>query len=365
MRKKLLFLLSVVTIWASSLSAQSLQKVVIEEFTGAWCGYCPDGALILEDILTQQPNAIGVSIHNGDAMYNSTGGLIESFFNPAFPQAVFNRNGAAISRGSWAGAANTALLGNPVVTVSIDSAGYNPTSRTLKVKVKAHFLRDTTGMLRLNVFLTEDDVTGTGTGYNQVNYYNGTSGHPYQGAGNPIVGFVHNHVFRDALGTAWGLNGSLPDSVFAGEDYTYTFTRTFASTSTWDITQMHIIGLVHMHGSPTRPILNAEEVPFSLATSMTGQVDQGLAVEVYPNPMRERCTIGFQVPTSGRVQVELFDLAGKRLRTLADDFANSGMHTVYFDGNDAAGQPLPQGLYLVRLRTEDGGSVAQRLMLAR
>ena len=41
-------------------TAQTVQKVVIEEFTGAWCGYCPDGARILDDILTTQSNAIGV-----------------------------------------------------------------------------------------------------------------------------------------------------------------------------------------------------------------------------------------------------------------------------------------------------------------
>ena len=45
------------------------KKVLIEEFTGAWCGYCPDGAHRLEKIIdSNDGNVIGVSLHNGDQM---------------------------------------------------------------------------------------------------------------------------------------------------------------------------------------------------------------------------------------------------------------------------------------------------------
>lgn len=346
-------------------SAQSLQKVVIEEFTGAWCGYCPEGAKILDDILTNQPNAIGVSIHNSDAMQNGTGSLIVNFFSPAYPQATINRSGAPISRGAWTNAVNVALQATPVVSVSIDSAGYNFQSRVLTVKVKATFLTDYAGTMRMNVLLTEDDVTGTGSGYDQVNYFNTTNGSPFFGLGNPIVGFVHNHVFRASGGSAWGSGNVIPSTVTAGQE----FTRTYAITlgAAWDINNMHIVGTVNNFtgsGITQRSILNAEEVPFSIATALNPAViEDGLSLEIAPNPVNGRSTIGFALNEAGRIQLEVFSMSGQKIRVLADDFTNSGMHSVYWDGTDAAGSALANGLYVLRLRTESGATLSKRVMV--
>jgi hypothetical protein len=346
-------------------SAQTLQKVVIEEFTGAWCGYCPDGATILDNILTNQPNAIGVSVHNSDAMQNGTGSLITNFYSPAFPQATINRSGAPISRGSWTNAVSVALQATPVVSVSIDSAGYDFQTRALTVKVKATFLSDYTGTMRMNVLLTEDDVTGTGSGYDQVNYFNSTVGSPYYGLGNPIVGFVHNHVFRASGGNAWGSASVIPSSVATGEEFSKTYSIILGAN--WDINNMHIVGTVnHFTGSGMnqRSILNAEEVPFSIATALNPSVLNGdLSLEIAPNPVSGRSTIGFSVNEAGRVQLEVFSLTGQKIRVLADDFTNTGMHSVYWDGTDASGSALANGLYLLRLRTESGATISKRVMV--
>lgn len=344
---------------------QSIQKVVIEEFTGAWCGYCPEGAGIMEDILLANPNTIGSSVHNSDAMQNGTGSLIVNFYSPAFPQAVINRSGPPISRGAWSGAVSSALQATPVVAVSIDSAGYNFGTRVLTVKVKATFLTDYAGSMRMNLLLTEDNVTGTGSGYNQVNYFNSTVGSPYYGLGNPIVGYVHNHVFRAAGANAWGATNVIPATVTAGEEFSRTFTMTLSSG--WDINNMHIIGTVNMFGTTmtTRQILNAEEVPFSVATALNpGAGADGLDMEVSPNPISSRSTIGFSLNEAGRIQLEVFSLVGQKIRVLADDVTNAGMHTVYWDGTDASGAPLANGLYLLRLRTESGATITKRVMVS-
>jgi hypothetical protein len=67
------------------------KKVLIEEFTGAWCGYCVDGAYIVETIVAANSGkAIGVSIHQGDGMqislYNTLDGI---FNNTGFPAVRF------------------------------------------------------------------------------------------------------------------------------------------------------------------------------------------------------------------------------------------------------------------------------------
>jgi Outer membrane protein Omp28/FlgD Ig-like domain len=342
--------------------AQSMQKVIIEKHTGAWCGYCPDGALIMDDILTASPNAIGVAMHNGDGMYNSIAGTVQGFYSPAYPQATINRQGAPISRGAWQSAVNLALQKEPVVAVSIDSAGYEASTRTLKVKVKATFLRDTTGMLRFNMYLLEDGVTGTGSSFNQVNYFNTTSGHPLQGLGNPIVNYVHNNVFRDAAGGAWGNGGFIPSTVLAGESYFLTYTKVLSAN--WNTANMRIVAMVNMHGSTLRPILNAEVVPFSFATSFEGDPSAaGLELSIYPNPLQSRSTISFNLAEAGRVVIDVHNMAGQLVTTIGDDITNAGMHSVIWDGNDQAGRPVSNGLYLVRLKTEAGGQIAKRVLV--
>jgi hypothetical protein len=47
-------------------------------------------------------------------------------------------------------------------------------------------------------------MAGTGSGWDQTNAYNGVTGHPMAGRGNPIVGYIHNKVERRLLGGTWG-----------------------------------------------------------------------------------------------------------------------------------------------------------------
>ncbi|MFT5779579.1 MAG: hypothetical protein ACI837_002538 [Crocinitomicaceae bacterium] len=70
--------------------------------------------------------------------------------------------------------------------------------------------------------IVEKEVTVTGTGYDQTNFDNMTPGHPYEGAGSPIVGFVHKNVLRKYLGGPWWTAGQIPASVSFGTEASYT-----------------------------------------------------------------------------------------------------------------------------------------------
>jgi hypothetical protein len=251
-----------------------------------------------------------------------------------------------------------------VVSVSIDSAGFEAGTRTLKVKVKATFLEATTGNLRMNLYLTEDNVVGSGTGYDQTSYFNTQVGHPLYGLGNPILNYTHNHVLRYAAGGAWGNAGIIPASVAAGDEFYVTYTKVIPAN--WDINNLHVIGMVNLHGTSLRPILNAEEVPFSVATGIFNNPTAGeLALQVSPNPLQSRSTISFNLAENGHVLLEVYNLAGQKLRVLADDITNSGMHSVYWDGQDQSDRAVPNGMYILRLTTEDGTHAAQRILVNR
>jgi hypothetical protein len=365
MKKALLVLIGFLATTVGLQAQSVLQKVLIEEHTGAWCGWCPDGAVLLHDILTNEPNAIGVAVHQGDAMAIPLSSSIRSFYGPAFPQATINRSGDPLSRGAWSGAVATALQRSPVVSVSFDSVSINGATRQLTARIKASFLRDTVGQLRFNLYLTESNLVGNGTGWNQVNYLNTTAGHTYYQAGDPIVGFSHQHVLRDALGSAWGTVNIIPSPVTAGSEYTHTYTYTIPAT--WDISNMHIVAMVNLHGGQLtyqRPTLNADEMPLAMAVGIEdGVTGNSALLNVYPNPATDRVHVAFTVAEMGNVRLEVYNTVGQRVATLANGFTNSGTHSLNWLGLDEQGRPAPRGVYFVRLSTEAGESRVTKLIL--
>ena len=91
------------------------QKVLIEEFTGAWCGYCPDGAKVVEETMMQFPGLVyGAAIHEGDPMEIPLYTQLDNKFNvTGFPTGMVNRTAQGgsvpISRGSWKNVAQQGL----------------------------------------------------------------------------------------------------------------------------------------------------------------------------------------------------------------------------------------------------------------
>ena len=72
------------------------------------------------------------------------------------------------------------------------------------VEVHAGFASSISGDYRLTVYLIEDKVMGTGTGYDQMNFYDSDSDSPFFELGNPILGYEHNHTLRLSLSEPLG-----------------------------------------------------------------------------------------------------------------------------------------------------------------
>ncbi len=69
-----------------------------------------------------------------------------------------------------------------------------------------------------------------------------------------------------------------------------------------------------------------------------------------PNPCNPRTTFRFTLPTAAIVEMNVYDLAGRRLRTLAAALPRgAGPHAMLWDGRDDAGRNVPSGVYLGRL----------------
>jgi 3-phytase len=71
---------------------------------------------------------------------------------------------------------------------------------------------------------------------------------------------------------------------------------------------------------------------------------------VIPNPFRPHAVLQYRLAAAATVEVSIYDLRGTRVTRLANDLQPACQHTLAWDGRDAAGRPLPSGVYFVRLR---------------
>ena len=68
-----------------------------------------------------------------------------------------------------------------------------------------------------------------------------------------------------------------------------------------------------------------------------------------PNPFSEMTEIAFLLPRAGEARVEVFNVLGARVQTLARGTFPAGRHTATWDGQSASGHPAPSGVYFIRL----------------
>ena len=68
----------------------------------------------------------------------------------------------------------------------------------------------------------------------------------------------------------------------------------------------------------------------------------------YPNPFNPTTVIEYQLSADSQVQLEVFDLIGRRVARLVDDAMPAGVHQVTFDGAQ-----LSSGVYIYRIKAGD------------
>ncbi|MBI3259864.1 MAG: Omp28-related outer membrane protein [Ignavibacteriae bacterium] len=247
-----------------------VKRVLVEEGTGAWCGWCPRGATTLVEMIEKYPGkVIGVAVHNADQMSVADESLFSQAFINGYPNMVVDRkrfagiSGAKIgmSDGAIPGPIATQLSQKAKVDVVVENLLYSSANRSLSVDVKASFVSSVTGDIRFNLYIVEDSVKGSGTGYDQANYLNTDNSSPWYNKGNPMKNFYHRHVLRKMLGAMWGTDKVIPSTVASGGVYTKNYT--FTLPAGWNDKRISVVGLVEMYDANSndkKEVLNAYEL---------------------------------------------------------------------------------------------------------
>ena len=103
--------------------------------------------------------------------------------------------------------------------------------------------------------------------------------------------------------------------------------------------------------------------------ALAGAPDEPPPVEtrlepVTPNPTAGAMAVAFDLAHAGAVRLEVFDAAGRHMRTLRTGELAAGRHVERWVGDDDTGRPLPHGLYFVRLRGP-GTTAIRRVVMVR
>ena len=327
------------------------RKILLEEITGAWCGYCPRAPIIVDKVIqTNFPQVVMVAIHSGDAMAINESNSMRSAYVTGIPTGFVSRevgqagSSVAMSPESWQNNLEKMDLEFNPVELSVYNY-YYPETREWKVDVVADFVLDTQGEYRLNCYVIEDSLTGTGSQWNQRNFFNNSASEPYmelQGAGDPIPGYVHNHVVRKMTAGSWGQDGIIPDSVKRGDRYVYT--ETFTIPDHWKIENLHLIGIIQEYSSDIndRRIVTIEEAELSYATG-TKPIIESFSTIIYPNPTSGKVWLEIEAENVADGQITIFNGLGQSIFHL-NELDVTGTRRISFDTDD-----WNPGLYFLKI----------------
>lgn len=231
--KKTLLLMVVALMSVFTVNAQNEQfvsttpsnkNVVIEEYTGINCGYCPDGHKIANQIAAAHPGRVFIiNIHQGDyaaSTYTTQFGnaLANQYSIHSYPNGTVNRGTSSLDRGSWSSASNTIL--NQSSPVNIAARGtLDWSTRELNITVQLYYTADEANTTnKLNVAIIQDNVIGSQAG---------SSLNPAQVVGSQ---YRHMHMLRHLVTGQWGDDVTTTTAgSFVEKTYTYTIPASLGS----------------------------------------------------------------------------------------------------------------------------------------
>jgi hypothetical protein len=111
------------------------------------------------------------------------------------------------------------------------------------------------------------------------------------------------------------------------------------------VAELNILVGVDTKVSETNSIDGARPTSFSLSQN-------------YPNPFNMETTIRYEIPYTTQIRLDIYDILGHHIKTLAHTKEQAGSHTVSWDGKNDQGVPVVSGIYLCRL---DAGGIGKTI----
>ncbi|MFT6138101.1 MAG: hypothetical protein ACJASM_000795 [Salibacteraceae bacterium] len=380
--KKLLFI-AIGAIFSSGLSAQDLasknpenKNVVLEEFTGKTCGYCPDGHKRADEFsAANDGRVVLINIHAGnyasgtpnyntytDAPTNTVNYGDVVYKHPdvkltGFPSGTVNRTkfgtntGTAANRGQWAGFGADVMTEASPVNVGIKGV-YDPAKFKLYVLVEAYYTADELNATNMiNVGITQSGIYGPQSG--------ATSFYPEKI--NASGEYRHDHMLRAVLTGQWGetISETTNSSLFR-KMYTYDVPEKLNDIAVVpaDLTVYAFVA------KDEQTILSGNSVavvegtdPSIVDVSAISVLNSSVsAVNIYPNPTTGNPTLRINSENSFEATIKVVSVTGAVVSNSSASVA-AGSNEIAIEMNS-----LEEGMYFVEVSSQVGMVVRQSIV---
>ena len=279
----------------SGMVSRYLSNLVVEEGTGAWCGYCVAGNVMMEELSKKYPGRfIGIAIHDNDVLAENTGyysGLASQFSFAGLPTAVFQRIRAGHPNEMYSLAESHS--NDPARILADLGATLSDDKSEISVTVDVTALDDMDSGVTVALVLLEDNVVREGLWQN--NGYAGGDHGPMGGYENynsviPSSEIPFRHVAH-SITDYNGIEESMQTGLRPGDTYSFEYTLSIPKAVSV-IENVSVAALLIDCG--TLAILNAEEI--------------GYESFLVPGGIRSN-------EVTAKTETARFDIIGNRLKT--------------------------------------------------
>lgn len=328
---------------------------VFEEATGTWCQWCPRGAVFMDSLAKLHPDAVAIAVHNNDPMEVA---IYDAGMAPligGYPSGLVDRK-VEEDPSDFLTAYNTHKNDFGVGDITINPPVATGTNVSVKVDVKMAISTKPSYDYRLALVMTEDDVRGTASGYNQAN--------AYAGGGNGVMGgyellpstvpasqMIYNHVARSISGGFNGQTASLPATMTAGSTYSYTFTWAAPAGTSLAKCKANVLLICGLSGE----IHNGKWT--GVYPTSVNNILKEENVNLFPNPSNDYLNLDFTLSQTSDIIIALNDITGKTVysQSLNNLSGNQGLviNTSTFNN----------GIYTLTLKTKEG-SITRKVSIS-
>jgi hypothetical protein len=326
-------------------------KVVVEEGTGDWCGWCPSGHEVMIGIEDEQgEKVIPLAYHGGSSTepFRFTEGLallsnlqIQGYPNASIQRWMFpGESYQMTNRDKWPSYVQSVLDQTPHAPISLKviSYNYNPSTRQVTAKIELERslaqIYDPSTSVHLTAIVTESGLI-----YRQVDYVNGD--HPE---------YIHNNTVRQMHPDEMGEQANLAATtiieggiVAPGDKVTMDVNFTVID-SLVDANNCDIIFVANsVTGGTLGPILQGSKMKLvgSFGAVKTSDVASNVSVTNFPNPVAKTTTFTYAVTEPTVVSLAVYDVMG---REVANVISNESHSTGTYE-TDLNASKLSNGAY--------------------
>ncbi len=339
-----------------SLLFEPQRKVVVEEATGMWCTYCPEGIVAMEILKEKYPdNYIGLALHYNDVLavdeyvndLGFEGGFPSGWFNRKYytsqPMILIDNNGKQEYVATHGGFESyfVKCLEEPTYAEVASIVAYDNDKITITTKTR--FAKSVANSnYQIAYALIEDNVWEEG--YYQINKYANSeiAMGGFENLPNKIEDLHFDHVVRAIYDDWQGVAGSVPSTIETGKEYTSIYSFYLPST----ILNYDNVSLITM----LIDITTGEIVNAHTTTPFTGINSTQTLAGITFRQIENYIIVENNNPSQAPVDVAVYDIAGK----------------VIFRNLEYKGKTLPiyihnNGIYLVVVQ-QDGDTTTRKII---